>query len=269
MNSAVSSYHFDPARVGVPGSIISYVAVGFGPWIVSFGAGLAVSGISMLIAKPASEQIGVFWKRALAIAWVPALFIVYAGWQATHPSGIDPLLAGLRDIQTRYSEKNRTADQKWTSEAERIAGSDMLSASTLVSSAGIARNREKLGMLSRLLDQRVALARADSIGMRNEISALSAGRSVASEALSSVEHNSKQKEDLDAEIFDNHRHLLKVISDITEFLNSLNGRVVIADGLIGFENAEDQHRYQAYVQEAQSVVKAETELRTRVRQSQK
>lgn len=239
-----------------------HVAMGFGPWILSFGSGLLISGLSILVARPAAGNPDAFWKRALAIAWAPALLFLYSGWHAESLKGKEEqaFLKKVVEIRDRHSQKIRAEHLNFSSEIEKLDIPGMLSVDTLVSHAGIARNKSKLAKLEQLVDQQELRAHANSLGLQRELTEVGSGHVSGSEIRSSVDSAMKERTDLESQIVATQRRFLGVLSELNEFMSTRVGRVAIQSGAIRFETEDEARKYNAYVQETMNVAKHEADL---------
>jgi hypothetical protein len=279
---AVQSLHFSPARLGIFGALLLYAASGVLPWVASFVVGLIISGGSLLFTTLTLRRHVIFWKRALIIAWLPALFILYSGWNAQRwdAKGEAPTSdlrtregatssQGVADAVDRYTQRALTSQMQYQSDVERIAGLAMLSADTLASEAGIAQNRRRLAELRQRVDQEATLSRADALHLKDEIAKLVADSSGGQESLKSIESFSKEREDLNNLLFANQQRLFNVMSNLNDFMGSQNGRVVSVGGQVRFETIEDDQKYNSFVQELKELAKDEASLLARFHQLNK
>jgi len=105
MSSAAKS--IDALKLGGFAFLLLNAASGLGSWFMSFAIGLLFSGVSIWALRPEPNRRGVFWKRALVIAWAPALFILYADWKAEgyRERNEQELGKKIVEIRNRFSQK--------------------------------------------------------------------------------------------------------------------------------------------------------------------
>ena len=264
LHSAANSLSFDPTQFGEYRFLLN-AAAGFGPWIISFGAGLLLSGLSIMVARPETGSAGAFWKRALAIAWAPALFFLYSGWHVASLKGKEEqaFLGKVVEIRDRHSQKIRAEHSSFAAEVEKLDIPGMLSAEVLVSQPGITRNRAKLAKLEQLVDQQDLRAHANTLALQRELTELGAGQMSGSEIRSSLDSAIKERTDLESQILATQRRFIGVLSEFNDFMSARIGRAAIQGGAIRFETEDEARKYNSYVQETMNVAKHEADLLAR------
>ena len=267
MHSAVNSLSFDAAQFGTSRFILN-AATGLGPWLISFAVGLLLSGISMLTTPPERGRRGALWKRALAIAWVPAFFFLYAGWRAEQSQEREEqaLVKQIVEARNRLAKKAQADQSQFIAEFEALDVPSMLATDTLVGRSGIARNKVKLGQLAVLVDRQETLSRSNLLEFHRQLSELVSRHPRGPELRRSVDLASKARADLESKIVETQRKFIGVVSNLNDFMSARFGRVVAQGGIIRFETEAEAKAYNAYVMAATKLAQQEADLLAQLQQ---
>lgn len=260
MSSADKS--LDAQKLGTFGFLLLNAANSLWPWFMSFAIGLLFSGISIWAFRPDPGRRGVFWKRALVIAWAPAFFFLYVGWKAEgyRERNEKELGSKIAEIRNRLSQRALADKLQLAAEFEKLDVPSILAVDSLISRPGIARNDAKLAQLAMLVDRQEALSRSNLSELQRQMNELISGQSDGRDLRRSLDAALTARAELEAKILDNQRRLIEVLASANDFMRSRLGRVFAQAGLIRFETEDEAKKYNAYVQEVMTLARTEADL---------
>lgn len=261
IHSAVNSLSFDVQKFGAFRFLLNG-AVGLGPWAMSFAVGLLLSGVSILVVQPGANRREVVWKRALIFAWIPAAIFLYAGWKSEGYRERDEqkLVKNIVELRNRLSQKVLADQSKFVAEIKKIDVPSMLAADTLISRAGISRNREKLAQLAILYDRQAVLSRENRSELQRQLNEIIFSHSMGADVSRSVDATLKERADLETQFFDNERRFIGAMSTLNDFMSAQLERAISQGGRILFKTDDEAKQYNAYVQEVMKLVRHEADL---------
>jgi len=263
-------------RHSLAGRMLLRTADVIGVFVLSMAIGLAVSFfISALLKELRSPNTTAFWLTAIGVALIPIAVSVMSTWNAvSHDRAAviadtpvqlkereeRALVKEMVEVRNRLSKNALAHQSQFVAEVEKLDVPTMLTADTLVSRSGIARNKAKLAQLALLVDRQASLSRSNMLELQRQITEVISGHPRGPEFRRSFDSTSKARADLESKIIDNQRKFISVVSNLNDFMSARLGRVASQGGIIRFETEDEAKTYNAYVQRALKLATHEADL---------